>query len=355
MVARSLLTVALLLLAAPLWAINTIAYTYAPGGTTTFVYKMNADATNNTQLTAGVNPGPVNYSWDGKLIAFLKVNTGGQVGVWTMNADGTNQVQISPNNDAGALEDTAPSIGPDDNTVYFAHIISTTGCTGNNPGTSGVVCSTICSWTISAAPYTNAGPTCTYFPATWFTNAPHIDPTGTELVFESNNYASGGITPFQLYTCAVSNCSATAATINLLSTLSQAADPHWSEDGDWIAMSGLQGPTTTSPLNVWKVHRDGTGLTQVTNWACPNEAGDPSFDPSGMIAYEFDGGYTSGPKTGQCAYQNDNSVTTTVYVHSASGEASTGELCNNVGCSPRFNPVTSGSNGGGNVIGIGVR
>lgn len=336
----------LLLIAARAGATNTIAYTYAPGGTTTFVYTMNADGTNNTQLTAGVNPGPVNYSWDGKLVAFLKVNTGGQVGVWTMHADGSNQVQISPNNDGGALQDTAPSIAPDDNTVYFAHIISTTGCTGNNPGTSGVVCSTICSWTISGAPYTS--PTCAYFPATYFTDAPHIDSTGTKLVFESNAYASGGTNPFQLYTCTASTCSGTAAAINLTATLTQAADPHWSEDDDWIAMSGLQGPTSTSPLNVWKVHPNGTGLTQVTSWACPNEAGDPSFDPSGLIAYEYDGGYTSGAKTGQCAYQNDNTVATFVYVHSAQGEASTGENCNNIGCSPRFGPVTSGT-GGGNI------
>jgi Tol biopolymer transport system component len=71
-----------------------------------------------------------------------------------------------------------------------------------------------------------------------------------------------------------------------------ANDPDWSPDGTMIALNASAEPSPTQ--NIWTVHPDGTGLTQLTTY---DEAGQATFHPS----WSPDGShilFTHSPSTG---------------------------------------------------------
>lgn len=321
----------LMLIAPAAWGQNQILFTNTVSGTSN-VYVMNSDGTNVRQVSPSGSQGPAEWSKDGKMVAFTN---GGRV--YRINIDGTGLTQLSP---AGA-SDTAPDWSPDDSTIVFTRITST------SPSNVGAIC------TMNAVTGYTGSPTCIFAGGTTLNDAPHYNPVNqSQIAFESNAWCGGSNCAFQIYTCNPSSCIATATEISPTATFSQAADEHWSLDGTKLVVSGLTGGAGGN-LNVWSMTSTGGSPTNLTNLTCPTEGGDPDYAPNGTIAFEWDNGAGTGP----CVYQSSPSTPTFVYTMAGngSGAASTGQNCNNVGCSPRPDPIAGGTGGGNNVSGIGMR
>lgn len=326
-----LAAIAILLLIAPAaWAQSQILYTNTVSAASN-VYVMNSDGTNVRQVSPSGSQGPAEWSKDGKQVAFTNNGL-----VYRINVDGTGLTQLSPN----GAQDTSPDWSPDDSTIIFTRITST------SPSNVGSIC------TMNAVTGYTGTPTCIFAGGTTLNDAAHYNPANqSQIAFESNAWCGGANCPFQIYTCNPSSCIGTATEISPTGTFSQAADEHWNLAGTLLVVSGLTGGGSGN-LNVWSMTSTGASPTNLTNLTCPAEGGDPDYGPDGRIAFEWDNGTGSGP----CVYQSNNAIPTFVYTMAGNGAgaASTGQACNNVGCSPRPDPVAAGVGGSNNIKGIGM-
>ena len=297
-----------------------IAFTNRPSAAD-HIYAMDAKGGKVAQLTSNSgDQGPVAWSFDGTKIAWT-INSN----IYRANADGSGQFQLTSSG-----KYSFPSWSKDGTLIYAARNTNST-----TPALGPIV-------SMSAVDG-NGEVTVVGSDTLSFSADPHVSPDGTKLVFESNiydNHVHSGA-PFEIYTCTLSNCTGTyikITHINDSGIVGQAADPNWSPDGTKIAISYCPSGSCTSnaPLNVATMNADGTGLVQVTNFACPQEANDPAYSPSGQLAFEWDGG-----KSGNCVYASDNTTPTThIYTMNAdgSGQSDTGQACSNIGCGPRYRP-----------------
>ena len=315
-----------LLSASPAWSGDIIAFTN--GGGSPNIFKMNPDGTNVAQLTtSNAAAGPLQWSKDGSQITYA--DGGGRIHI--MNANGSNDHTLS---NASATHDGFPSWYPNGTQLVFMDNIN-----GLFPPKT----------EIHSVNVDGTNETAQLANGNFFNADPQISPDGSTIVLESS-YPAGGSNPFSLFTCTVASCSTTFGLLTALaSPPNQYADPNWSFDAvpnsasGWVVMSYSDG---SGNLNVAKIRPNGTGFVVLTSYTCPSEAGDASFNPTNSkITFEFDSN-TGGLQT--CNGQNNNAIPTLVYTANANGSSagSTGQGCSNIGCAPRYQPVTFSQKGG---------
>ena len=246
-------------------------------GTTWGLFTINPDGSQYTLLTnnGGAAPGQRDpddvepaYSPDGTKIAFDSVRTGGSE-IWTMNADGTDLRRLT----AFIFDDAAPHWSPDGRQLVW---------TAFRDGNQAEV------YRMNAD---GSGQTrLTFNPgadgrASW-------SPDGTKIAFETRRRSPTDPADATTFNTEIATMNPDGSGINLL-TDTQSPVGHrstrWSPDGRQILFDSNRaqpGPTPPSNNDVYKMNRDGSGITRLTTNAgngLPGSATDQlaQFSPDG--------------------------------------------------------------------------
>lgn len=271
------------------------------------IYLMEVDAsgagTNPTRLTTDTEA--ENYpSWspDGTHLAYERDLEGSAI--YVINADGTGQQRLSPTPGL----DVTPSWSSDGTRIVYARLYEA-------PQPSQPPMTDIRVMNVDG---TGDGP---ILSNTLFSVEPRWSING-QVVFMS---MMGGGGDLQIY---VMNAAGTG--LQQLTTSANNGDPVWSPDGTRVSFgSDREGE---GKLNVFIMQADGSEQNQLTHFGVPYEAGDTNWSSDGKkITFEYD---INGMK------QSDPTAHAEVWTMNADGsdEVTTGVLCSDVGCAPRWQP-----------------
>jgi TolB protein len=282
---------------------NRIAFVEARGGDD-FIYTMNANGTDSTELT-NCGPGECYPSWspDGKEILFQGEYNG--IGIYVMNANGSDVRRLSQ---APSL-DVRASWSPNGSKIIFSRVVAPP-VNGGIPNTE-IDCMNA-----------NGTDVRTILPAhNTFNIEARWSPSGSEIVFMSGLHHSQ-----QIYAM-----NADGSDVRMITSQGANGDPFWSPNGSRVSFgSNRQGG---GKLNVFTMSPDGADVQQVTHFLPPYEAGDTSWSPDGRkIVFELD-------KGGDGQSNPDASAQVWIINANGTGAVSTHQVCSAVGCSPRWQPA----------------
>jgi Tol biopolymer transport system component len=204
------------------------------------IYVMNANGTNQTRLTTNVGEEPwvdayPSWSPDGTKIAFMSSRDGND-NIYVMNANGTNQTRLTTN----WMDDDNPSWSPDGTKIAF---------TSNLYGPRNTICKEIY---VMNANGTNQTRLTTNAADDW---GPSWSPDGTKIAFTSSR--DGGWLSGEIYVMNADGTNQTRLTTNAASDESQ---PSWSPDGTKIAFSSNRDGNS----NIYVMNANGTNQTRLT-------------------------------------------------------------------------------------------
>jgi Tol biopolymer transport system component len=301
-----------LLVSAPASACAGVLYCYPMVTTTTtvsganIVTIMSSDglvvlpipAANCGNNTSGCWP---SFSPDGLHMMFNAANSTGSA-IYTMNIDGTGMTRISP---ATGAADTMPSYSPTGTQIVYAHVINP------NPLETELIVANV----------NGTNPVTIVAPVSGIYNFEPRWSSQNQIAFVQG---SAGSTQIMVI-------NPDGSGLKQLTSIGAHGEPGWSPDGNVIVFGSAQPPSGN--LNVYTMHKDGTSVTQITNFTEPMEAGDPSFSPDGkQVSFEVDDGGN---------YQSNPTAPATVYIVNADGSNlhSTGVGCADIGCHPNWSIV----------------
>lgn len=290
---------------------GTISYAAKGSDGYSHVYLLNSSGV-ITPLTSGAhNDETPEWSADGSKIVFQRSDSSG-IAVYVMNADGSNLKRLSPT----PGKDMLPGFSPDGTKIIFSTVIDPVGCNGGSlPKTSIVVMNAgDGSGRTTLIDASTAG--------TCFNMEPRLSPNGSSFVYMCGPYNSA------VQICKMNtNGTGFAYLTNTSNTTS--GDPHWSTDGNKIAISRRD---PSGNVNVWTMNADGSNLKAMTTFTNPMEAGDAGWsqDDSFLVFQQDDGGNG----------QSDPNVPAWLAIVGSDGNnyLSLSVSCSAIGCGPRFKP-----------------
>lgn len=212
------------------------------------VFAMNADGSNQTQLTFDGPAPDSNYesgiSADGSQVVWAR-DVSGQADIWKMNSDGSGKTQLTTN----FSDEEYPDWSPNASKIAFGRGgTGTTFLYAMNADGTGV----------------------TQLTSTFGDRYPDWSPDGTKIAFTR---ISGNQEIF------VMNADGTSQ-VNLTHNAASDQQPAWSPDGSKIAFTSNR----SGDWEIWVMNADGTGLTRLTNNATIDDR-EPAWAPRDKIVF----------------------------------------------------------------------
>jgi Tol biopolymer transport system component len=216
---------------------------------------MNADGTNQVDLTPGAPSQDPSFAPDGR-IAFVRL--GSDRDILVAAGDGSNPINVTGPN---GRPDQEPDFSPDGKRIVFMRVVSGTP----NPFEIVVMDATGGNQTVlaSAAPPGGIG-------------SPEFSPDGKRIAFTRGSPGESDII--------VMNADGSNP-VNLTPEDSLAFDPQFSPDGTRLVF-WLPSPP---PQGIYMMNVDGTGRVPITGPGAPTGAANPTFSPDGRLL-ALDGG-----------------------------------------------------------------
>lgn len=272
------------------------------------IYTMNADGTGISQLTSGSDDDETpEWSPDGNKIVFQRSSDG--LAVYTMNVDGSQLTRLSPT----PGRDLLPGWSPDGSQIVYSYVITPPATPDDVPITSIMAMN---------ADGTDAH---TLLDDNSFNMEPRWAPDGSKIAFMCGMPGVG---------IEVCTTNPDGSGLSMLTNVQAAnGDPHWSADSAHLAFSSNR--EGDGFVNVFVINADGTGSTQLTHFPAGQEAGDVGWSPDGAtLVFEWDVNGNS---------QSDPDAHAEVWLMDVDGsnQRSTGVSCSDVGCGPRWRPLTT--------------
>ena len=228
----------------PAAGLKKIAFQRHGAGATADIWVMNADGSNQTQITnSGTFDHSPSWSPNRTKIAFLSTRDGNNE-IYTMNADGSNQVRLTSN----PADDYAPAYSPDGTKIIFS---STRG--GSRQLYTMMVDGS------NQIPLTNlpGGP-----------DEPSWSPNGSKIVFSTNSWGPSS----QVY---VMNSDGSGAAPIATGTI-----PVWQSNTKIVFMTIRDGN-----WEIYSMNADGSGQTNVTNHSAYDSDNHCSSDGAKIAFY----------------------------------------------------------------------
>lgn len=191
------------------------------------------------------------WSADGSRIYYWAITDGPDGLFWVPSGGGAStQVDTGCGADPTCLGDDNPAVSPNGRRLLTARAFLPIDANGNASNPS------IFKMNIDGSNATQI----TFPPAGLAEDhSPRWSPNGRHIVFSRLAYSSGVST---IYIASSDGSDAHAVTDPVL----DAGDPDWSPDGKRIVFQSPAEPDPSTPQQIYKIHPDGTHLTQLTNY-----------------------------------------------------------------------------------------
>ncbi len=231
-----------LLSSGPDWSPDGTKIAFVSGGIPGDIYVMNADGTGRTRLTTDpLEDNAPTWSHDGSQIAFHR-RSATTSEIWIINADGSGETQLT--SCGGQAFD--PDWSPDGSQIAFYRAREL--------------------WVINPD---GTGETL-LLSVTGFLFQPEWSPDGSQIAW--SGHLSDATALGDIY---VVNSDGTGA-VPVFSSAAIDEQPTWSPDGTRLAFHSSIVPST--PVEIWSINVDGTGLTNLTNTSAFSEIS-PKWGP----------------------------------------------------------------------------
>jgi Tol biopolymer transport system component len=223
------------------------------------------------------------WSPDGQKLAFEREMEGDGVEVWTAHADGTNAEKAIGCLQAPCLQIAHPAWSPDGSELAYTRIDTTPalGSSGDRLSIEVIDLATGARRVVARTPPVGAE----YIEY----GHPRWSPDGTQIVFSviytALPLSDGQPSTGSVIAVARADGSEVDAPRMVTDRNLFAAYPDWSPDGKRIVFNTYAlgyHPTSTEPANLYTIHPDGSGLTQITHFGS-NDTGAtlPTWTPDG--------------------------------------------------------------------------
>lgn len=259
----------------------------APGTSSKNIWIINADGTELTSLTqantnAGLDSQNASFSPDGTQVVFQsKMALSGtqdsapgtsSFNIWKTSVSGTGLTSLTQANANASLDSVRPSFSPSGSKVLFESMMALSGTQDAAPGTSSYNI-----WTINTDGTSLASLTQANANANLDSTGAKYSPSGDKVVFQSKMALSGvqdaapGTSSLNIWIMGPDGSGLVSLTQANTNASLDSQNPAFSPDGTTVvfqslmAISGIQDSAPgSSSANIWKISRDGTSLTGLT-------------------------------------------------------------------------------------------